>query len=87
MATVLQGIGYYLQNLVQISMHTDTYEQLGDSAHKEMGRFVPNHAEIPDGPKNWIDDWTMFYWGWWISWSPFVGIYHLIEHGVLETRL
>lgn len=23
----------------------------------------------------WIDDWTLFYWGWWISWSPFVGMF------------
>jgi choline/glycine/proline betaine transport protein len=21
----------------------------------------------------WQADWTLFYWGWWISWSPFVG--------------
>jgi choline/glycine/proline betaine transport protein len=24
---------------------------------------------------NWQDGWTVFYWGWWISWSPFVGIF------------
>lgn len=32
---------------------------------------------------NWIDrtdtlffhDWTIFYWAWWISWSPFVGMF------------
>lgn len=23
----------------------------------------------------WQADWTLFYWGWWISWSPFVGIF------------
>ncbi|QGM21854.1 BCCT family transporter [Spiribacter sp. 2438] len=23
----------------------------------------------------WQKDWTMFYWGWWIAWSPFVGIF------------
>ena len=23
----------------------------------------------------WIDSWTLFYWGWWISWSPFVGMF------------
>ena len=23
----------------------------------------------------WQKDWTLFYWGWWISWSPFVGIF------------
>ena len=24
---------------------------------------------------NWQDSWTTFYWGWWIAWSPFVGIF------------
>ncbi|MGM0577898.1 MAG: BCCT family transporter [Myxococcota bacterium] len=23
----------------------------------------------------WQSKWTMFYWGWWISWSPFVGMF------------
>lgn len=23
----------------------------------------------------WQDYWTTFYWGWWIAWSPFVGIF------------
>jgi choline/glycine/proline betaine transport protein len=23
----------------------------------------------------WQADWTLFYWGWWISWSPFVGTF------------
>lgn len=25
--------------------------------------------------KNWQNSWTIFYWAWWISWSPFVGIF------------
>lgn len=24
---------------------------------------------------NWQAGWTVFYWGWWISWSPFVGMF------------
>ncbi len=24
---------------------------------------------------DWQRDWTMFYWAWWISWSPFVGMF------------
>lgn len=24
---------------------------------------------------SWFESWTIFYWGWWISWSPFVGIF------------
>jgi choline/glycine/proline betaine transport protein len=23
----------------------------------------------------WVKGWTVFYWGWWISWAPFVGIF------------
>lgn len=25
--------------------------------------------------EGWQDGWTLFYWGWWISWSPFVGMF------------
>lgn len=24
---------------------------------------------------SWIGGWTLFYWGWWIAWSPFVGMF------------
>jgi choline/glycine/proline betaine transport protein len=24
---------------------------------------------------HWQNGWTVFYWGWWIAWSPFVGIF------------
>ena len=23
----------------------------------------------------WFADWTIFYWGWWIAWAPFVGVF------------
>jgi choline/glycine/proline betaine transport protein len=26
-------------------------------------------------PRPWTDRWTLFYWAWWISWSPFVGMF------------
>jgi choline/glycine/proline betaine transport protein len=25
--------------------------------------------------QEWQASWTLFYWGWWISWSPFVGMF------------
>ncbi|MDR9457335.1 MAG: BCCT family transporter [Salegentibacter sp.] len=25
--------------------------------------------------KDWQNSWTVFYWGWWIAWSPFVGMF------------
>ncbi len=24
---------------------------------------------------DWLGSWTVFYWGWWIAWSPFVGMF------------
>lgn len=26
-------------------------------------------------PTDWLGGWTIFYWGWWISWAPFVGLF------------
>lgn len=30
-------------------------------------------SDSPD--KKWQESWTIFYWAWWISWSPFVGMF------------
>jgi len=26
-------------------------------------------------PTPWMGNWTLFYWGWWIAWAPFVGMF------------
>ena len=26
-------------------------------------------------PRAWMANWTLFYWAWWIAWSPFVGMF------------
>ncbi|WP_251516768.1 MULTISPECIES: glycine betaine uptake BCCT transporter [Staphylococcus] len=31
-------------------------------------------AQNPQKQK-WMSSWTLYYWGWWLSWSPFVGIF------------
>ncbi len=36
--------------------------------------FRLSTIDRPDD-KQWYHDWTIFYWAWWISWSPFVGIF------------
>lgn len=25
--------------------------------------------------REWMASWTLYYWGWWLSWSPFVGVF------------
>jgi len=29
----------------------------------------------PASWRDWAGSWTIFYWGWWIAWSPFVGLF------------
>ena len=36
-----------------------------------MGFWTANEAEHVE----WQGAWTIFYWGWWISWAPFVGMF------------
>lgn len=45
-----------------------------------LGRYVQElpywSLRIDPRPEStWQQDWTLFYWSWWISWSPFVGIF------------
>jgi len=32
-------------------------------------------ATLNEQKSAWLQDWTIYYWGWWMSWSPFVGIF------------
>ncbi len=36
----------------------------------ELGTYTEVYAE-----SKWQNNWTIFYWAWWIAWSPFVGIF------------
>ena len=36
--------------------------------------FMSTWSETYEGG-TWQNDWTVFYWAWWISWSPFVGMF------------
>ncbi|MDC0659897.1 BCCT family transporter [Leisingera sp. SS27] len=42
-----------------------------------VASFVPmGFWTATEGPDvAWQGGWTIFYWGWWISWSPFVGVF------------
>lgn len=44
-----------------------------------LGAYVENIVPLsnPHGREDeaWFQGWTVFYWAWWISWSPFVGMF------------
>ena len=37
--------------------------------------FVRTFTLYAYEPRAWMADWTLFYWAWWIAWSPFVGMF------------
>ncbi|ANU24429.1 BCCT family transporter [Planococcus donghaensis] len=47
-----------------------------------IGRYLTNFFSmsfnlepVNEDQRAWVDGWTVFYWAWWISWAPFVGIF------------
>ncbi|MCE0763684.1 BCCT family transporter [Pseudonocardia kujensis] len=47
-----------------------------------IGHYLADLASMAartgaDGPETaaWLQSWTVFYWAWWISWTPFVGMF------------
>ncbi|MFO7843987.1 MAG: BCCT family transporter [Bacteroidales bacterium] len=51
-----------------------------DSFIQNVGGYVQNFFELSLWTETykqsaWQSDWTVFYWAWWISWSPFVGMF------------
>jgi len=49
----------YLQNMG---------DYLADIVHNTFNLFAYKKT-------NWIGGWTIFYWGWWLAWAPFVGLF------------
>ena len=48
-------------------------ENIGNYLHQviPLGFWTESY----EGQENWQSSWTIFYWAWWISWSPFVGVF------------
>lgn len=46
---------------------------LGETSVAYLGSLLTR--SIPLRLTEWHTDWTLFYWAWWIAWSPFVGTF------------
>jgi glycine betaine transporter len=38
-------------------------------------QVIPMSLQTGVGDEEWMAAWTIFYWAWWISWAPFVGMF------------
>ncbi|WP_040224673.1 glycine betaine uptake BCCT transporter [Bhargavaea cecembensis] len=57
--------------LLIMNMFTDSI----GSYIQNLPRMSFRSAPLNSDQRKWINGWTIFYWAWWISWSPFVGIF------------
>ncbi|CAE7583152.1 unnamed protein product [Symbiodinium natans] len=64
---IVQAVGYHLAHFVELAFDTDAFAQL------DLGNGRPNDGK--GAHPSWMDWWTIFYWGWWIAWAPFVGTF------------
>ncbi|UTO05147.1 BCCT family transporter [Moraxella sp. FZLJ2107] len=51
-----------------------------DSFVENVGNYAGNLITLglwneAYSDSNWQASWTVFYWAWWVSWSPFVGVF------------
>ncbi len=49
-----------------------TIESAGDYLQNLLG--LTFHTNVTRG-SDWQAEWTVFFWGWWLAWSPFVGMF------------
>lgn len=64
---VASGALVYILNLVPTTLGTylsDFLSMATRTAASENGTAA-----------EWVNGWTIFYWAWWVSWSPFVGMF------------
>lgn len=68
---LLVGVVIIGPTLLIFNMFTET---LG-SYLQNIVRMSFRAAPLDGTSRDWINGWTIFYWAWWISWAPFVGIF------------
>lgn len=58
-------------SLYSLNLFTNTLGQYIQSLPELSFTIAPNSIE----QREWINAWTLFYWAWWMAWSPYVGTF------------
>ncbi|NJQ06667.1 BCCT family transporter [Streptomyces lonarensis] len=54
---------------------TDFFQNIGVYLQNFAGLSLDTGSWQGEDGTGWVGGWTIFYWGWWMSWAPFVGIF------------
>lgn len=57
--------------IYSLNLFTDTLGRYIQRLPEMSFRISPLNEEN----RTWINDWTIFYWAWWMAWSPYVGTF------------
>lgn len=70
LALILLGLTMILGSTVQLLQMflQNTGSYLSEIVSKTFNLYAYE-------PSDWIGGWTLLYWAWWLSWSPFVGLF------------
>jgi len=63
-----QAIGQYFGNFFDLAFFSG-------AVYDPYFQGAPFYGPGGDGAGQFLVDWTVFYWAWWIAWSPFVGMF------------
>jgi choline/glycine/proline betaine transport protein len=50
-------------------------QSMGNYLQNFLGLSFTVSAYAGEAGEQWQASWTTFYWGWWMSWAPFVGVF------------
>jgi len=73
LAVVLAGFVFVVGPTVLILNLVPT--AIGDYLRDLAEMAARTEASGGDAMATWLAGWTVFYWAWWISWTPFVGMF------------
>ena len=61
--------------IVAVIGFSATFKSIFTTSISYIENIIPLSQVSGRGDPEWMHGWTVFYWAWWISWSPFVGMF------------
>lgn len=68
-------VAFLLLILVALIGYTVTFSSIPTTLMAYIENIIPLSNPHGRTDEAWFQGWTVFYWAWWISWSPFVGMF------------
>lgn len=80
---ILSNVNLYIAALLLVlTLSLGPTVKIFNEFTNAFGQYLQNFVQMsfrtePGNPagREWINSWTIFYWAWWMSWSPFVGFF------------